>query len=73
MNTFLGKWNYLGIGLALVLMVIGFSLLGLKPALNPIALNVAPFLLVIAFVVVIPLSLWPKGGETEKGKDREGV
>jgi predicted tellurium resistance membrane protein TerC len=73
MNTFLGKKNYLGIGLALLLLVIGFFMLGLKPALNSLALNVAPFLLVIAFVVVIPLSLWPTGNASENEKDREGV
>ena len=71
MRSFFGKKNILGIGVAVALLAIGFFLLGLKPATNKLALNVAPFVLVFAYLVVLPWSLWRDGN---KGRDeREGV
>jgi len=53
------------------LLALGFLLLGRKPATDAVALNVAPFVLVLAYLVVLPWSIW-KGGS--KGRDgREGV
>lgn len=69
---FFGKKNYFGIGLAIVLLVIGFFLLGQKPANNSLALNVAPFVLLFAYLVVIPWSLW-KGTEEEDGNAESGA
>jgi len=72
---FFNKKNYLGIALAIVLLAIGFFLLGQKPADNPLALNVAPFVLLFAYLVVIPWSLW-KGGEKDtrsEGDANKGV
>jgi hypothetical protein len=66
---YFGKKNYLGLGLAAVLLVVGFFLLGQKPANNSLALNVAPFVLLFAYLVVIPWSLW-KGGD--KASQAEG-
>jgi hypothetical protein len=65
---FFGKKNYMGLGLALVLLVLGFFLLAQKPADNPLALNVAPFVLLFAYLVVIPWSLWKSGDGAEEGK-----
>ena len=61
MQNFFGKLNYLGILVGAVLLVLGFFLLGQGPANNKLALNVAPFILFIAFVVVLPLSIWWSG------------
>jgi predicted tellurium resistance membrane protein TerC len=69
---FFSKKNYLGIGLAIVLLVVGFFLLGQKPANNSLALNVAPFVLLFAYLVVIPWSLW-KSGKDEEGGANKGV
>lgn len=72
---FFTKKNYLGIVLAIVLLAIGFFLLGQKPADNSLALNVAPFVLLFAYLVVIPWSLW-KSGENEsqsEGDANKGV
>ena len=57
MQNFFGKKNILGLLLGAILLVLGFYLLGLGPADNKLALNVAPFVLFIAFVVVIPISI----------------
>ncbi len=71
MREFFGKKNHLGIGLAVLMLVVGFILLGLKPALNPLALSVAPFILVGAYLVVIPISIWKS--RKEERDSREGV
>ena len=65
MQDFFSSKNYLGLLVGAVLLVIGFSLLGLKPADNKLALNVAPFVLILAFAVVLPISIL-------MGKDKEG-
>ena len=71
MREFFGKKNYLGVGAAVLMLAVGFILLGLKPANNPLALKVAPFILVGAYLVVIPISLWK--GRKEERDSREGV
>ena len=57
MQHFFSKKNYLGLLIGAELLIIGFFLLGLKPADNKLALNVAPFILTLAFLVVIPISI----------------
>jgi membrane-bound ClpP family serine protease len=64
MQDFFSSKNYLGLLLGAVLLVVGFYLLGLKPADNKLALNVAPFVLILAFAVVLPISIL-------MGKDKE--
>jgi hypothetical protein len=66
MQNFFGKKNLLGLLLGAILLVLGFYLLGLGPADNKLALNVAPFILFIAYVVVIPISILL--GRDEDGK-----
>ncbi len=65
MQGFFGKKNWLGLLLGAILLVVGFYLLGRGPADNKIALNVAPFILIFAFAVVLPVSIL-MGGEKEK-------
>lgn len=72
MQPFFGKKNYLGVGLAVLLLIVGFFLLGLKPASNKVALNVAPVVLLLAYLVVLPWSLW-KSTDKEGRNSREGV
>jgi hypothetical protein len=66
MQEFFGKKNYLGIALAIVLLGVGFFLLGLKPADNKIALNVAPFVLIIAYAIILPVSILMDKDKGEK-------
>ena len=72
MQPFFGKKNYWGVGLGVLLLIVGFFLLGSKPANNKVALNVAPFVLLFAYLVVLPWSLW-KGTDKEGCNSREGV
>ena len=72
MQPFFGKKNFLGIGIAVLLLVLGFCLLGLKPANNKVALNVAPFVLLLTYLVVLPWSIW-KRTDKEERNSREGV
>jgi hypothetical protein len=72
MQSFFSKKNYLGIGIAVLLLALGFFLLGLKPADNKVALNLAPFVLLAAYLVVLPWSIW-KSGDKERKDSREGV
>lgn len=66
MQDFFGKKNYLGLLIGAILLVIGFYLLGRGPADNKIALNVAPFILIFTFAVVLPVSILMGGKKEEK-------
>jgi predicted tellurium resistance membrane protein TerC len=68
---YFGKKNYLGLALAAVLLVVGYLLLAQKPADNPLALNVAPFVLLFAYLVVIPWSLWTTNKKDKKESDAD--
>lgn len=61
------KKNILLVGLGILLLVIGFFALAQGPANNPISLTVAPIILVVAYVIVIPLGiLW--SGKSQQSK-----
>jgi hypothetical protein len=68
---YFGKKNYLGLAFAGLLLVVGYLLLAQKPADNPLALNVAPFVLLFAYLVVIPWSLWTSNGKDKKEGDAD--
>ena len=57
MQDFFGKKNYLGLLLGVALLVLGFFLLGMRPADNKIAMNVAPFVLIFAYAIILPVSI----------------
>ncbi len=47
------------LALGVLMLVVGFVCLGQGPANNPISLTVAPVILVLAYLVIIPLGiLW---------------
>lgn len=68
MNALFSKKNVIIFLGGIALLVIGFLLLGQKPANNPLALNVAPFVLLLAYLVVIPASLWLGRGKDDGEK-----
>ena len=62
----LNKKNIFLIGVGILLLIIGFICLATGPADNPVSLSVAPIILTIAYVVVIPLGILYNGKEKDK-------
>ena len=62
----LTKKNILLIAIGIVLLIIGFICLATGPADNPVSLTVAPLILVLAYVVVIPLGILFGGKKQDK-------
>ena len=53
----LKKKNFVLIAVGILLLIIGFICLATGPADNPVSLSVAPIILTIAYVVIIPLGI----------------
>jgi len=69
MNQAFGKINLALIVLGAVIGFTGLYLLSLRPVNNPISLNVAPFVIVAGYLVVIPAGiLWPGKKEASEEK-----
>ena len=62
----LNKKNLILIAIGVLLLVIGFICLATGPADNPVSLTVAPLILVIAYIVVIPLGILFGGKKQDK-------
>ncbi|MDY6330910.1 MAG: hypothetical protein SPL52_05335 [Fibrobacter sp.] len=62
----LNKKNLILIGIGILLLVIGFICLATGPADNPVSLSVAPIILTIAYVVIIPLGILFNGKDENK-------
>ena len=62
----LSKKNLILIGIGILLLVIGFICLATGPADNPVSLSVAPIILTIAYVVIIPLGILYSGKDKDK-------
>lgn len=60
------KKNLVLIALGVLLLVIGFICLATGPAENPVSLTVAPLILCLAYLVVIPLGILWKGKKEDK-------
>ena len=58
--------NLILIGIGILLLVIGFICLATGPADNPVSLSVAPIILTIAYVVIIPLGILFSGKDENK-------
>lgn len=55
------KKNIVLIALGILLLVIGFFCLAQGPADNPVSLTVAPIVLMVAYLIVVPVGiLWGK-------------
>ena len=62
----LNKKNIILIAIGVLLLVIGFLCLATGPADNPVSLSVAPLILVVAYMVVIPLGILFTGKKQDK-------
>ncbi len=57
MNRLLSTINAKLLGIAIIVLVIGYVLLAQGPANNPLSKSVAPIILVISYIVLIPCSI----------------
>ena len=62
----MNKKNMILIALGVLLLVIGFACLATGPADNPVSLTVAPLILVLAYLVVIPVGILWKSKKADK-------
>lgn len=62
----LNKKNIILISIGVLMLVIGFICLSTGPADNPVSLTVAPLILSIAYVVIIPIGILIGGKKKEK-------
>ena len=62
----LNKKNLILIAIGIFLLFIGFFCLATGPADNPVSLSVAPIILTIAYVVIIPLGILYSGKKEDK-------
>lgn len=72
MNISFGKFNYLIISLGIGMAILGMYLLSLAPVDNPISLNVAPFVLALAYLVVIPAGILFPSKASQKAEKISG-
>ncbi len=72
MNLAFGKTNYLLIATGICLAIVGMYLLSMPPVDNKISLNVAPFVLAFAYLVVIPLGILYPHKDQEKSQKITG-
>jgi hypothetical protein len=61
------KKNIILVAVGILLLVVGFVCLQQGPADNPVSLTVAPLILVLAYVVVIPMGIL-FGGKKKQDK-----
>ena len=62
----LNRKNIILIAIGVLLLVIGFLCLATGPADNPVSLTVAPLILVLAYLVVIPIGILFGGKKQDK-------
>ena len=62
----LNRKNIILIAIGVLLLVIGFICLATGPADNPVSLTVAPLILVVAYMVVIPIGILFTGKKQDK-------
>ncbi len=72
MNLAFGKANYAIIALGIALAVYGMYLLSIGPVDNQKTLNVAPIVLGLAYLVVIPLGILFPNKEVENSQKTPG-
>ena len=68
-NNYWRRENYLLLGLGLLIIVIGNYLMTQGPWDNPVSLSVSPVVLLIAYLVVFPLSILYKKKKSDNDKD----
>jgi hypothetical protein len=58
--------NYKLFGVCFALLILGYILLGQGPVTNPLSLSVAPVILVVVYLVLLPIAIIAKGKDEKK-------
>ncbi len=67
-----GKRNFIILGIGIAVLIIGFILLGQGPVRNPLSWIVAPVLLILGYIVILPLAVILRD-PGQKQEDNTGV
>jgi len=69
-NIYWSKLNYVVLGLGLLLSILGYYFLSVKPWSSNVSLYLAPVILIVVYIILFPLSILikkkePAGQETK--------
>ncbi|MFZ1292175.1 MAG: hypothetical protein WAR79_18925 [Melioribacteraceae bacterium] len=56
-KNYWSKSNFLIFNIGIIVLLIGFYLMSIGPWDNPLSLSISPIILLIAYVVIFPLSI----------------
>ena len=59
-NNYWGKENYIFLSIGIALLIIGYIVMGQGKWDNPMSLTLSPIILIIAYLVFFPLSIFYK-------------
>jgi hypothetical protein len=65
-STIFSAKNMKLFGISIVVLIIGYVLLGQGPITNPLSKSVAPVVLVLVYCALIPYAIMAKGTEAPK-------
>lgn len=68
-KNYWNKNNYLLLGIGIGIIIIGFILMAQSPWDNPLSLSVSPIVLLLAYIVIFPLSILYKKKKNSLGSD----
>jgi len=64
------KNNYVLLGAGILVLIIGYFLMSQGPWDNPLSLTIAPIVLLIAYVIIFPLSIMYKKKSNNSGSEK---
>jgi hypothetical protein len=70
-NSLFTAKNWKMFGLSLILLIVGYVLLGQGPVDNPLSKSVAPIILVAVYCIVIPYAILARDKSKETPKDQQ--
>ena len=66
-KNYWNKNNYIIFGLGIGIIIIGFLLMAQSPWDNPLSLSISPVVLLVAYIIVFPLSILYKKKSSSAG------
>jgi hypothetical protein len=68
-NNYWNKNNYVILGFGIGIIILGFILMAQSPWDNPLSLSYSPIILLIAYLIVFPLSILYKSKKNKMDND----